>query len=145
MDNGYATCPRCKWAGRLRKDGTMRKHRESVDMGHFTMSGGLPQQTNGDVCKGSGEKPWDYTPPEGGYTVKTTEHGSARLVSHEGAKQDNMTDRYVVHKLGPHYFGVWDTVMELYVSSCSNKDVADRDALRLNGHRPPRSTSDADR
>lgn len=85
MDDGYDTCPRCKWSGKLRKDGTMRKHRESVDMGHFTMAGGLPQQTHGDICKGSGEKPWDYTPPEGGYEVKTTEHGGARLVTGDEA------------------------------------------------------------
>ncbi|MFI7293979.1 hypothetical protein [Streptomyces sp. NPDC050121] len=74
-DNDYATCPRCKWAGKLRKNGTMRKHRESVDMGRFTMSGGLPQQPHGDICEGSGEKPWEPGLPEGYELPKQNEHG----------------------------------------------------------------------
>ncbi|HEY6114641.1 MAG TPA: hypothetical protein VI172_01670 [Candidatus Dormibacteraeota bacterium] len=74
-DNSYANCPNCKWAGKLRKDGTMRKHRESVDMGRFTMSGGLPQQTHGDICKGSGEKPWETGLPEGYELPEKNEHG----------------------------------------------------------------------
>lgn len=74
-DDSYATCPRCKWAGKLRKNGTMRKHRESVDMGRFTMSGGLPQQPNGDICKGSGEKPWEPGLPEDYELPKQNQHG----------------------------------------------------------------------
>lgn len=74
-DESYATCPRCKWAGKLRKDGTMRKHRESVDMGHFTLAGGLPQQPNGDICPGSGEKPWEPGLPEGYELPEKNEHG----------------------------------------------------------------------
>lgn len=73
-DDSYATCPRCKWAGKLRKDGTMRKHRESVDMGHFTTAGGLAQQTHGDICPGSGEKPWEPGLPEGYELPEKNEH-----------------------------------------------------------------------
>lgn len=79
-DNRYDTCPRCKWAGKLRKDGTMRKHRVAVDAGRIGSTGSLPQDPHGPVCQGSGEKPWDHTPPEGGYKVETSNHGGARLV-----------------------------------------------------------------
>lgn len=80
-DDSYATCPRCKWAGKLREDGTMRKHRESVDMGRLTMSGGLPQQSHGDICKGSGEKPWEPGLPEGYELPKQNEHGGWESVT----------------------------------------------------------------
>lgn len=82
-DDNYATCPNCKWAGKLRKDGTMRKHRVAVDAGRIGSTGSLPQAPHGDICKGSGEKPWDHTPPEGGYKVETTKHGGTRLASTE--------------------------------------------------------------
>lgn len=88
-DDSYDTCPRCKWAGKLRKDGTMRKHRVAVDAGRIGSTGSLPQETHGPVCKGSGEKPWDHTPPEGGYEVRTTDHGGTRLVdTNEGPKRE---------------------------------------------------------
>lgn len=127
-DDSYATCPRCKWAGKLRKDGTMRKHRESVDMGRFTMSGGLPQQPHGDTCKGSGEKPWGHIPPEGGYRVETTEHGGVQLVNTDEAPKEFRTaetvsptptapakPRYEVQQLGPGYFAVLDTATRRHV------------------------------
>jgi hypothetical protein len=88
MDDGYDTCPRCKWAGQLRKDGTMRKHREAVDAGRIGSTGFFPQGPNAPVCEGSGEKPWDHTPPEGGYKVETTTHGGARLVGTEEPEED---------------------------------------------------------
>lgn len=70
MNDGYEKCAYCRWVGKLRKGGKLRKHRESVDAGHITMSGGMKQQTNGPICKGSGQEPWDWTPPEGGYVIR---------------------------------------------------------------------------
>jgi hypothetical protein len=74
-DNSYATCPHCKWAGKLRKDGTMRQHRESVDAGRITLAGGLPQAAGAPICKGSGEKPWEPGLPEGYELPEKNEHG----------------------------------------------------------------------
>jgi hypothetical protein len=86
-DNSYAICPRCKWAGKLRQDGTMRKHRESVDMGHFTLAGGLPQQPDGDICPGSGEKPWEPGLPEDYELPKQNKHGGFERPEAQEAKQ----------------------------------------------------------
>jgi len=127
-DDSYATCPRCKWAGKLRKDGTMRKHRESVDMGHFTLSGGLPQQPDGDICQGSGEKPWEPGLPEGYELPEKNEHGGWRCGEHTPAPRQDPTPepeapsqtapakpRYEVQQLGPGYFAVLDTVTGMHV------------------------------
>jgi hypothetical protein len=75
MDDGYATCPHCKWAGKLRKNGTMRKHRVAVDAGRIGSTGSLPQDPHGPSCKGSGEKPWEVGLPEDYELPKQNEHG----------------------------------------------------------------------
>ena len=74
-DDGYDTCPYCRWAGKLRKDGTMRKHRVAVDAGRIGSTGSLPQDPHGPACKGSGEKPWQVGLPEGYELPKKNEHG----------------------------------------------------------------------
>lgn len=145
-DNSYASCPRCKWAGKLRKDGTMRKHRESVDMGHFTMSGGLPQQRHGDICKGSGEKPWEPGLPEGYEVPKRNEHGGfqrealptledVELPSDEADREQARQEakpRHTVNRLGDGYFAVIDNVTGLYHRVSSNRDRAQERADELN-------------
>lgn len=40
--------------------------------------------------------------------------------------------RYVVHKLGPNYFGVWDKRTEMYVATRRSRDAAQREADALN-------------
>lgn len=75
MGDGYDTCPYCRWAGKLRADGTMRKHREAVDSGRIGSTGSLPQDPNAPVCKGTGEKPWDVGLPEDYELPKLNEHG----------------------------------------------------------------------
>jgi hypothetical protein len=145
MDDGYGTCPYCKWAGKLRKDGTMRKHREAVDAGRIGSTGSLPQAPHGSVCKGSGEEPWDYTPPEGGYKIETTEHGGSRLVDADEVPEESRTlvdphtwlrgrlnKRYVVEGLGPNYFVIRDTRTGLDVGTRTCREEADARAAALN-------------
>jgi hypothetical protein len=151
-DDSYATCPRCKWAGKLRKDGTMRKHRESVDMGRFTMSGGLPQQRHGDICQGSGEKSWEPGLPEDYEVPKQNEHGGwERPEAQEAEKATGFLvdpwtwirrpaskpaaptrPRYVVHQLGSGYFGVLDNVTNLHVATTTSRKHAHDKAAELN-------------
>lgn len=75
MDDGYDTCPYCQWAGKLRKDGTMRTHREAADSGRIGSTGSLPQDPNAPICKGSGQEPWKVGLPEGYSLPKQNEHG----------------------------------------------------------------------
>lgn len=143
-DDSYATCPRCKWAGKLRKDGTMRKHRESVDMGHFTLSGGLPQQPDGDVCPGSGEKPWEPGLPEDYELPEKNEHGGWRRPETQEAERPGflvdphtwlrgrLNKRYVVLELGRNYFAIRDTRTDLDVGTRTSREEADVKAAQLN-------------
>lgn len=151
-DDNYATCPRCKWAGKLRTDGTMRKHREAVDAGRIGSTGSLPQDPHGPVCAGSGEKPWDHTPPEGGYQIQTTDHGAAQLVTEgETERVPTLEDvelpsdeadreqarrearpRYIVAQLGTGYFAVVDNVTNLYVGTTTVRKRAHDRAAELN-------------
>lgn len=150
-DNSYDTCPRCKWVGKLRKDGTMRKHRESVDMGRLTMSGGLPQQTHGDVCKGSGEKPWEPGLPEGYEVPKANQYGGFVRDEHEdlptledvelpsdqadreqARREAESKPRHTVDKLGDGYFAVVDNVTGLYHRVSSKRERAQERADELN-------------
>jgi hypothetical protein len=144
-DNSYANCPRCKWAGKLRKDGTMRKHRESVDMGHFTLSGGLPQQPDGDICPGSGEEPWEPGLPEGYELPEKNEHGGWKrpepqedtksprfLVDPHTWLRGRLNKRYVVKELGPDYFEIRDTRTDLAVGTRTVREEADAKAEALN-------------
>ncbi len=45
-----------------------------------------------------------------------------------------MDSRYVVHTLGYRYYGIWDTVSEMYVKTLmnSNGDQAEFDAFNMN-------------
>lgn len=144
-DDSYATCPRCKWAGKLRKDGTMRKHRESVDMGHFTLAGGLPQQPDGDICPGSGEKPWEPGLPEDYELPEKNEHGGWKrpeakeateaprfLVDPHTWLRGRLNKRYVVLELGPNYFAIRDTRTGLDVGTRTSREEADAKASQLN-------------
>jgi hypothetical protein len=145
-DNSYATCSRCKWAGKLRKDGTMRKHRESVDMGRFTMAGGLPQQPDGDICKGSGEKPWEPGLPEDYEVPKLNQHGGfqrealptledVELPSDEADREQARQEakpRHTVDRLGHGYFAVIDNVTGLYHRVSSNREHVQERADELN-------------
>lgn len=58
MDDGYGTCEWCGWSGRLRADGTMRRHRPQRDSGRTGASGSLPQDLHADYCKGSLTTPY---------------------------------------------------------------------------------------
>lgn len=145
-DDSYATCPRCKWAGKLRKDGTIRKHRESVDMGRLTMAGGLPQQPHGDICKGTGEKSWEPGLPEGYEVPKQNEHGGfqrealptledVELPSDEADREQARQEarpRYIVAQLGTGYFAVLDNVTDLYVATTTARKHAHDRADELN-------------
>lgn len=143
-DDSYATCPRCKWAGKLRKDGTMRKHRESVDMGHFTPSGGLPQQRHGDICQGTGEKPWEPGLPEGYELPEKNEHGGWKRPETQEAERPGflvdphtwlrgrLNKRYVVLELGRNYFAIRDTRTDLDVGTHTSREEADAKAAELN-------------
>ncbi|MET9480991.1 hypothetical protein [Streptomyces sp. NPDC006638] len=75
MSDEYDTCAYCGWAGKLRKDGTMRKHRERADSGRLGVTGSLPQDPNGPVCKGSGMEPWKVGLPEDYEVPPTNGHG----------------------------------------------------------------------
>ncbi|NUP39496.1 MAG: hypothetical protein HOY76_21415 [Streptomyces sp.] len=144
-DDSYATCPRCKWAGKLRKDGMMRKHRESVDMGRNTMSGGLPQQRHGDICKGSGEKPWEPGLPDDYELPEKNEHGGWKrpegqeateaprfLVDPHTWLRGRLNKRYVVLELGRDYFAIRDTRTDLDVGTRTSRAAADAKAAQLN-------------
>lgn len=74
-DDGYDTCPYCGWAGKLRKDGTVRKHRERSDSGRIGSTGSLPQDPHGPICKGSGMEPWKVGLPESYEVPPMNEHG----------------------------------------------------------------------
>lgn len=75
MDDGYDACSYCGWAGKLRKDGTMRKHRVARDSGRIGSTGSLPQDPHGPACKGSGTAPWKVGLPEGYEVPPMNEHG----------------------------------------------------------------------
>lgn len=55
MDDGYRTCHYCGFTAKMRKDGTMRKHREAKDSGHIGSTGSFPQDPNGPICEGTGK------------------------------------------------------------------------------------------
>lgn len=74
-DDSYAACAHCGWNGKLRKDGTMRKHREAADSGKIGSTGSLPQAPDAPICKGSGVKPWEVGLPEGYELPEKNEHG----------------------------------------------------------------------
>jgi hypothetical protein len=75
MDDDYDTCSYCGWAGKLRKDGTVRKHREARDSGRIGSTGSLPQDPNGPICKGSGTEPWKVGLPDDYEVPQMNEHG----------------------------------------------------------------------
>lgn len=133
-DNRYDTCPRCKWAGKLRKDGTMRKHRIAVDAGRIGSTGSLPQDPHGPVCQGSGEKPWQVGLPAGYELPKQNEHGGWERddeADREQARQE-AKPRHTVNRLGDGYFAVIDNVTGLYHRVSSNRDRAQERADELN-------------
>jgi hypothetical protein len=144
-DDGYDTCPRCKWAGKLRQDGTMRKHREAVDAGRIGSTGSLPQDPHGPICKGSGEKPWQVGLPEGYELPEKNEHGgwkrpepqetpeaSRFLVDPHTWLRGRLNKRYVVVELGPNYFAIRDTRTDLDVGTRTSREEADTKAAALN-------------
>lgn len=55
MDDGYRRCVYCGFVAKMRKDGTMRKHREARDAGYIGSTGSLPQDPHAPICKGTGE------------------------------------------------------------------------------------------
>lgn len=133
-DDGYDTCPYCRWAGKLRKDGTMRKHRVAVDAGRIGSTGSLPQDPHGPVCRGSGEKPWQVGLPEGYELPKQNEHGGWERgdeADREQARQEEKP-RHTVNRLGDGYFAVIDNVTGLYHRVSSNRDRAQERADELN-------------
>lgn len=76
MDDDYDLCVYCGWAGKLRKDGTMRKHRERADSGRVGSTGSLPQDPHAPICKGTGVEPWKVDPlPDGYEGLRLNEHG----------------------------------------------------------------------
>lgn len=140
-DDRYDTCPRCKWAGKLRKDGTMRKHRVAVDAGRIGSTGSLPQDPHGPVCQGSGEKPWEPGLPEGYEVPKKNQHGGfqrealptledVELPSDEADREQARREarpRHIVVQRGDGYFAVIDNVTGLYHRvSTSRKHAHDR-------------------
>ncbi|MDX3582519.1 hypothetical protein [Streptomyces europaeiscabiei] len=133
-DDRYDTCPRCKWAGKLRKDGTMRKHRVAVDAGRIGSTGSLPQDPHGPVCQGSGEEPWQVGLPEGYEVPKQNEHGGWERgdeADREQARQE-AKPRYIVAQLGTGYFAVLDNVTGLYHRVSSSRKHAHDRADELN-------------
>jgi hypothetical protein len=146
-DTSYATCPRCKWAGKLRKNGTMRKHRVAVDAGRIGSTGSLPQDPHGPICEGSGEKPWEVGLPEGYEVPKTNQHGGFRrealptledvelpsdAADREQARREAQQPRHTVDRLGDGYFAVIDNVTGLYQRVSSSRDRAQQRADELN-------------
>lgn len=75
MDDGYDTCTYCGWAGKLRQNGTMRKHRERADSGRTGSTGSLPQDPDAPFCKGSGAEPWKVGLPDDYEVPATNQHG----------------------------------------------------------------------
>ena len=145
-NDGYDTCPRCKWAGKLRKNGTMRKHRVAVDAGRIGSTGSLPQDPHGPVCEGSGEKPWEVGLPEGYELPKMNQHGGfqrealptledVELPSDEADREQARREarpRYIVAQFDTGYFAVLDNVTDLYVATTTSRKHAHDRAAELN-------------
>lgn len=49
----YGSCEYCGWAGLLRKDGLMRRHRPQRDSGKSGPTGSRTQDMGSEHCKGS--------------------------------------------------------------------------------------------
>lgn len=104
MDDGYGTCTECPWAGKLRKDGTMRKHREAANSGRVGSTGSLMQQRHGDICKGSYHEPHPLNDlGEGsGVDLRSNQHGGWDLGAVKAVEGDAKR-RYFVDLSDPSY------------------------------------------
>jgi hypothetical protein len=57
----YGVCPHCLWNGKVRNDGTIRRHhqRSQAEQGRTGRNGEMPQDKHLPLCTGEGEQPYD--------------------------------------------------------------------------------------
>jgi len=92
----YGACEWCGWNGLLRKDGTMRKHRQPKNWGRPGRTGSLPQDMHAPFCKGSGQPPHTLRPEHatiGTATQPTPEAHQASTVTVRMSPQRAALDR----------------------------------------------------
>lgn len=122
MDDGYGTCTECRWSGKLRKDGTMRKHHVAKDSGKPGATGSFPQDMGAPICQGSGEDPKHFATES--HEIATTTHGGGR---------EPDEPRYVVqHFDRRRFWAVYDTRTGLDVLVTSHHRQANTKAAELN-------------